>query len=93
MGGSSERTNQTVEIAFRFFVHALVDPSEWPQVLPRIQAIINNSSSSTTGKSPNELAYGFSPRRPLDLLVALPTPDALSARVDATEAISFTLLN
>ena len=34
--GSSERTNQTVEIALRFFVHAFVDPSEWPQVLPRI---------------------------------------------------------
>ena len=28
--GSSERTNQTVEIALRFFVHTLVDPSEWP---------------------------------------------------------------
>ena len=34
--GSSERTNQTVEIALHFFVHALVDPSEWPQVLPHI---------------------------------------------------------
>ena len=91
--GSSERTNQTVEIALRFFVHALVYPSEWPQVLSRIQAIINNSSSLTTGKTPNELAYGFSLRRPLDLLAALPTPDALSARADATEAISFALLN
>ena len=91
--GSSERTNQTVEIALRFFVHALVYPSEWPQVLSRIQAIINNSSSLTTGKTPNELAYGFSLRRPLDLLAALPTPDALSARADATEAIFFALLN
>ena len=91
--GSSERTNQTVEIALRFFVHALVDPSEWPQIFPRIQAIINNSSSLTTGKTPNKLAYGFSPWRPLDLLAALPTPDALSARADATEAISFALLN
>ena len=34
--GSSERTNQTVEIALRFFVHALIDPSKWPQVFPRI---------------------------------------------------------
>ena len=90
---SSERTNQTVEIALRFFVHALVDSSKWPQVLPRIQDIINNSSSSTTGKTPNELAYNFSPRLPLDLLAALPTPDALSARADATGAISLALLN
>ena len=90
---SSERTNQIVEIALRFFVHVLVDPSEWPQVFPRIQAIINNSSSLTTGKTPNELAYDFSPRRPLDLLAALPNPDALSVRADSTEAISFALLN
>ena len=91
--GSSKRTNQTVEIALRFFVHALVDPSKWLQVLLRIQAIINNSSSSITGKTPNELAYGFSPRYPLDFLAALPTSDALSARADVTEAISFALLN
>ena len=91
--GSSERTNQTVEIALRFFVHAFLNPSEWPQVLPRIQAIINNTSSLTTGKTPNELAYGFSSRRPLDLLAALPIPDALAARADATEAIFFALLN
>ena len=34
--GSSERTNQTIEIALRFFVHALEDPSLWPEVLPQI---------------------------------------------------------
>lgn len=91
--GSSERTNETVEIALRFFVHALENPAHWPQVLSRIQAILNNTSSSTTGKTPNELAYGFSPRRPLDLLTALPTPNSLAARSDAAEAISFALLN
>lgn len=91
--GSSERSNQTVEIALRFFVHALMDPSKWPQVLTRIQAIINNSSSSTTGKTPNELVYDFSPSRLLDLLAALLTPDALAARADVTKAISFAFLN
>ena len=91
--GSSERTNQTVEIMLCFFVHALLDPSKWPQILSRIQAIINNISSLTTGKTPNELAYDFSPRRPLDFLAALPTPDALAARTNMTKAISFILLN
>ena len=91
--GSSKKTNQTVEIALCFFVHALVDPSTWLQVLPRIQAIINNSFSLTTEKTSNELAYGFSSRRPLDLLAALPTLDALSARANTTKAISFALLN
>lgn len=65
--GSSERTNQTVEIALRFFVHALEDPALWPEVLPRFQSVLNNTFFSTTGKTPNKIAYGFSPRRPLDL--------------------------
>lgn len=56
--GSSERTNQTVEIALRFFVHALDDPFRWPEVLPCIQSILNNTSSSTTSKTPNEIASG-----------------------------------
>ena len=91
--GSSERMNQTVEIALRFFVHALDNLGLWPPVLPRIQAISNNTSSSSTRKTPNEVAYDFSPRRPLDLLTALPTPDALAAHTDAAKAVSFALLN
>ncbi len=39
------------------------------------------------------MAYDFSPRRPLDLLAAFPTPNVLDARTDAAEAVLFTLLN
>ncbi len=91
--GSSERTNQTVEITLRFFIYNLDNPSLWPQVLPRIQAIINNTSSSTTGKTPNKVTYGFSSYRLLDLLAAFPTPDTLAARADAAKAVSFAVLN
>ena len=91
--GSSERTNQAVEIALRFFIHALEDPSLWPEVLPRIQSILNNTSSSTTGKTPNEIAYGYSPRRPLDLLSDPLLPNTFQAHTDATDAISFALAN
>lgn len=90
---SSERTNQTVEIALRFFVHALEDPSLWLEVLPQIQSILNNTSSSTTGKTPNEMAYGFSPRKPLDLLSLPGLPAAFQAGADAANAISFVLAN
>lgn len=69
------------------------DPSHWPEVLPRIQSLLNNTSSSTTGKTPNEIAYGFSPRRPLDLILAIDVPNASVARTDAADAISFALLN
>lgn len=82
-----------VKIALQFFVYALDNPGLWPQILPRIQVIINNTSSFSTGKTPNKMAYGFSPRRSLDLLAALPTTDALAACTDATEAVFFALLN
>ena len=91
--GSSERTNQTVEIALRFFVHILEDPSCWPKVLLCIQSILNNTSSSTTGKTPNKIAYRFSPRRPLDLISFSSLPDTYVARTDAADAISFALTN
>ena len=33
---ASERTNQIVKIALRFFVYAMDDPLRWPEVLPCI---------------------------------------------------------
>lgn len=81
-----------MEIALQFFIHALNNPGLWPQVLPRIQAIINNTSSSTR-KTPNEITYYFFPRCFLDLLAAFPTPDALTTCADIAEAISFALFN
>ena len=37
-------------------------------VLSRLQAVFNNSASTATGKTPNAIAYGFTPNRALDLL-------------------------
>ncbi len=91
--GASERTNQTVQIALRFFVHAMDDPSRWPEILLRIQSLLNNTSSSTIGKTLNEVAYRFSPRKPLDLCLAATFPNTYVARTGAADAISFTLTN
>lgn len=91
--GSSERTNQTVEIALRFFNHAMEDASRWPKILPQIQSLLNNTSFSTTGKTPNEIAYGFSPKRPLDLCLAVTRSDTYVARTEAADTISFALAN
>ena len=46
--GQSERTNQTIEIVLRYYLHALYDPDEptdpydWVEVLPRLQFHLNN---------------------------------------------------
>lgn len=39
------------------------------------------------------MAYSFSPRRPLDLLSALPLPQPLATRAEASNAISFAMSN
>ena len=91
--GASKRTNQTVEIALRFFVHTMDDPLRWSEVLPRIQSLLNNTSSSTTGKTLNEITYGFSPRRSLDLFSSTTLPNTYVARTAAADAILFALAN
>ena len=92
--GSSERTNQSVEIALRFYIHSLDKPSLWPKVLPRLQAVFNNSASTATGKTPNEVAYGFTPNRALDLIrPSGEKPNFLIARASAKDAIAFANAN
>ncbi len=69
------------------------DPSCWPEVLPRIQSLLNNTSSSTTGKTPNKIPHGFSPRRPLDLCSAVASPNTYVTHAKATNVISFAPAN
>ena len=65
--GLSERSNQTVEIALRYIITE--DPDvNWVQALPALQAQLNNAPNATTGRSPNEVVYGFKVR---DVLTAL----------------------
>ena len=63
--GQSERTNQTVEIALRFFLAN--GGTDWPNFLPQLRSQLNNSVSSPTGLSPNQVIYGFRVREGLDL--------------------------
>lgn len=94
--GQSERTNQTVEIALRFHLAAMTDYREWPKILSTIQRHLNNGRSST-GKSPNEAAYGFTPVQPLDMSRAVNDADVLPAaaraRVDVADSIAFAQMN
>ncbi len=82
-----------MEIALHFFIHAIDDPSCWLEVLLRIQSLLNNTFSFTTGKTPNEIAYDVSPRRPLELCLAVASPNTYVARAEASDAISFALTN
>lgn len=45
------------------------------------------------GKTSNEIAYGFSSRRPLDLYSTITQPDTYMACTEAADVISFALAN
>ena len=90
--GHSERTNQTAETMLRFFLATIDDPTEWIHCLPRIQSVLNNSRSSSTDQTPNEIAYGFTPNFAVDYIVD-PDIDILVARVDAADALDFAVMN
>ena len=61
----------------------------WPEVLPRIQALLNNSAASGASTTPNEVTYRFTPNRPLDLLNLLPSIDYITARILVSDAVAF----
>lgn len=91
--GSSERINQTFEIALRFFIHAIENSFWWPKVLSRIQLLLNNTSSSTIGKTPNKIAYKIFFRRLLDLYLTIISPNINVARTGAADSIVFAFFN
>ena len=93
--GQSERTNQSVEIALRFHITARPD-NDWDEILPYVQATMNNSPSSVTGLAPNELCYGFRVNDTTNMLLAAPTIPAeayhelrLAKREEAEDAMAF----
>lgn len=66
--GQSERTNQTVEIALRYYLARYPDGAmEWQHVLPQLTFTLNNSVNASTNASPNEICYGFKPREAADV--------------------------
>lgn len=92
--GQSERTNQTVEIALRYFITA--NPGEdWTLVLPYLQGSLNNSKNQSTGMSPNEILYGFNVRDTLGMLSLTEMPQEDFSRLrqmkreQAEDAIAF----
>ena len=90
--GSSERTNQTIEIAIRFLVTNYPDLNI-ARALPSLQAQMNNSANAATGLSPNEIIYGFKVREALTTLSADQAVDLPAQRLEyqreAADATAF----
>ena len=88
--GQSEQINQTVEIALRYHLATLDNPADWEGVVGPIQSAVNNSKSSSTARSPNDVVYGFTPTQSTDLLTtqSQPLPPKL-VRMEVADAIAF----
>jgi hypothetical protein len=56
--GQSERTNQTVKIALRIF-YARNPDKIWTEFFNLIIKILNFSKNASTGKSLDEIVFGF----------------------------------
>ena len=90
MDGSSERTNQTIEIALRFWIATLERPDMWSITLPIIQFRLNNTRSQALEKAPNEIAYGFTINDKIELVQAEKAILPLDiTRIDAADAVAF----
>ncbi|RDL33672.1 uncharacterized protein BP5553_08040 [Venustampulla echinocandica] len=66
--GASERSNQTIEIALRYYLTTLDDITKWPEVLPRLSAALSNSTSRGTGQPSTVVLYGSRIQEPLDVV-------------------------
>lgn len=64
--GQSERKNQSVELALRYYVAEFMD--EWINVVPALQWNLNNAYSRTIDASPHEFLFGFKLTAPVDRL-------------------------
>lgn len=94
--GQSERTNQTVEIALRYFCTANPD-NDWTEALPFIKFMMNSSINASTQTSPMQQIQGFNPRDPLSALADLPPKNFEALRQEyrdmAQEALAFANIN
>lgn len=88
--GQSERTNQTAEIALRYLIPLLHDPTQWPTVLPLLQIILNTAPSASTGYSAYELLFGEAAPHVTGLFQSILSDNLnvrFAARVDAKQAL------
>jgi len=66
--GQSERFILIIKSTLRYYFHALEDNRDWDKSVPRLQFELNNSRSGATGRTPNEVVFGFTPNFVVDAI-------------------------
>ena len=82
--GQTEVTNRTIEQIMRCYINFNQD--NWLDLLPDVTSAINNSVHPTTGLSPNDVYYGRTITRPVNLLTrAVTLPEDLQSFIQEVE--------
>ena len=81
--GQTEVTNRTLSTLLRVLIKKNI--KEWEECLPIAEYTYNRARHSTTGKSPFEVVYGFTPLSPLDIL---PLPLQERTNMDASARVN-----
>lgn len=90
---NNEKINQILEIKLRYYIHALENPENWLQKLPKFQMIINNTKTTATLNFPDKIIYGFSLDLPLNLMKKLPLPKANAIKIETQNTINWVNTN
>jgi len=69
--GQTERVNRDLGVYLRHFVSR--DHKNWDNLLPFAEFAFNNTKHSSTGLSPFQLCFTYSPAAPIDLLPRVPS--------------------
>ncbi len=90
---SSETTNKMIEIALQYWIMILKCSEEWPKSLPRLQAVLNNSTKySSTQQSLNEVLFECKIREALNLLCVAESETQTHEMVDV-HSIQLMIMN
>jgi hypothetical protein len=88
---ASERTNQTLEIALRYYIQEMLDLTLWISALWKFQSIFNNTRFAVTEKISNELLYEITSNLSLDISSSNKTVDNhTQLRKEAQNVIDWT---
>ena len=86
----SERTNQTVEIALRYYLNTLEIMTDWSLTLSRLQALLNSFISTIIMKTSTEIMYDTNIKQQLDLLrTDMKDHNLIKTRTEAKNVIAF----
>ena len=88
--GASEATNQKAEITLHYYLMTLNNLTDWPSVLPHLQAAANNAYKASIQQSANKVLYEFKSSEAIDLLQEQPSTTIITTSAIKAHSVEVT---